>query len=93
MRILHTGDWHLGKNLEGQSRMDEQELFLKDFIDIVEENKVDLVIIAGDVYDTSNPPARAEKMFYDTLKKISKNGERLILVMPWVKLSRRLTEE
>ena len=81
MRILHTGDWHLGKNLEGASRMDEQELFLNDFVDIVEKNKVDLVIIAGDVYDNSNPPARAEKMFYDTLKKLSKNGERLILVI------------
>lgn len=81
MRILHTGDWHLGKNLEGSSRMDEQELFLNDFVDIVEKNKVDLVIIAGDVYDNSNPPARAEKMFYDTLKKLSKNGERLILVI------------
>ena len=81
MRILHTGDWHLGKNLEGASRMDEQELFLNDFVDIVEKNKVDLVIIAGDVYDNSNPPAMAEKMFYDTLKKLSKNGERLILVI------------
>ena len=81
MRILHTGDWHLGKNLEGASRMDEQELFLNDFVDIVEKNKVDLVIIAGDVYDNSNPPARAGKMFYDTLKKLSKNGERLILVI------------
>lgn len=81
MRILHTGDWHLGKNLEGASRMDEQELFLNDFVDIVEKNKVDLVIIAGDVYDNSNPPSRAEKMFYDTLKKLSKNGERLILVI------------
>ena len=81
MRILPSCDWHLGKNLEGASRMDEQELFLNDFVDIVEKNKVDLVIIAGDVYDNSNPPARAEKMFYDTLKKLSKNGERLILVI------------
>ncbi len=81
MRILHTGDWHLGKNLEGQSRMDEQEEFLKDFVNIVEENNIDLVIIAGDVYDTSNPPARAEKMFYDILKRISRNGERLTLVI------------
>lgn len=75
MRILHTGDWHLGKNLEGASRMDEQELFLKDFIDIVEDNEIDLVIIAGDVYDSSNPPGSPQKMFYDTLKKLSKNGE------------------
>lgn len=81
MKILHTGDWHLGKNLEGQSRMDEQEQFLNDFVAIVEEHDVDLVILAGDVYDTSNPPARAEKLFYDTLKKISKNGERVTLVI------------
>ena len=81
MRILHTGDWHLGKNLEGQSRMDEQERFLKDFIDIVKDNNIDLVIIAGDIYDSSNPPARAEKMFYDTLKKLSRDGERMTLVI------------
>ena len=37
MRILHTADWHLGKNLEGRSRLDEQELFLEDFVKIVEE--------------------------------------------------------
>ena len=81
MRILHTGDWHLGKNLEGKSRMDEQEKFLEDFLQIVEREKVDLVLIAGDVYDSSNPPARAEKMFYDTLKKVSSNGERLVVVI------------
>ena len=81
MRILHTGDWHLGKNLEGQSRMDEQEKFLEDFIDMVEKKNIDLIVIAGDIYDTSNPPARAEKMFYDTLKKLSQNGERLTLVV------------
>lgn len=81
MRILHTSDWHLGKNIEGFSRMDEQEAFLNDFIEIVREKNVDMVIIAGDVYDSANPPARAEKMFYDTLKKLSSNGERITLVI------------
>ncbi len=81
MRILHTSDWHLGKSLEGASRMDEQEAFLNDFIEIVKEKNADMVIIAGDVYDTANPPARAEKMFYDTLKKLSSNGERIPLVI------------
>ncbi|MEE1073300.1 MAG: exonuclease SbcCD subunit D [Cellulosilyticum sp.] len=81
MRILHTGDWHLGKNLEGHSRLKEQEAFLQDFVKIVEDKKIDLIIIAGDVYDTSNPPAAAEKLFYDTLKKLSKNGERITLVI------------
>jgi len=81
LRILHTGDWHLGKNLEGQSRMDEQEQFLNDFVKIVEDNNIDLIMIAGDIYDSSNPPARAERMFYDTLKRLSQNGERLTLVI------------
>jgi len=81
LKILHTADWHLGKNLEGQSRMDEQEEFLNDFVKIVEQNNIDLIMIAGDVYDNSNPPARAEKMFYDTLKRLSGNRERLTLVI------------
>lgn len=81
MRILHTADWHLGKNLEGHSRMDEQEEFLEELIKIIEEEKVDMVIVAGDVYDNSNPPSRAEKMFYKALKRMSNNGERLILII------------
>ena len=81
MRILHTADWHLGKSLEKKSRIDEQRKFLDDFIEIAKENDIDLVIIAGDIYDSSNPPAIAEKMFYDTLKKISDNGKRLILII------------
>lgn len=81
MRFLHTADWHLGKNLEGQSRLPEQEQFLRDFVLQVEKQKVDVILIAGDIYDSSNPPARAEKLFYDTLKKISADGKRLTIVI------------
>lgn len=81
MRILHTADWHLGKSLEGYSRLEEQEAFLSDFVEMVEEKDVDMVIIAGDVYDSSNPSARAEKLFYDTLKKISNGGKRITFVI------------
>ena len=81
MRIIHTADWHLGKNLEGMSRLEEQAEFLEDFIRIVEENRADLVIIAGDVYDSFTPSAKAEILFYNTLKRLSKDGERLILVI------------
>ncbi|MDP3386159.1 MAG: exonuclease SbcCD subunit D [Eubacteriales bacterium] len=81
MNILHTGDWHLGKTLEGFSRLEEQELFLDDFVRIAEENCIDLVIIAGDIYDSFNPSAKAEKMFYDTLKRLSDDGKRLTLVI------------
>lgn len=81
MRIIHTSDWHLGKTLEGFSRMEEQEEFIQEFIEIVDKNNIDLVIISGDIYDNSNPPAKAEKLFYKTLKKISNNGNRAVLII------------
>ena len=72
MKFIHTSDWHLGKTLEGNSRLREQEMFLNDFVTVVEENNIDMVIIAGDIYDTSNPPAAAEKLFYKTVCKLRK---------------------
>ena len=81
MRFIHTSDWHIGKNLEGHSRLEEQEKFCNDFIQIVEENNIDMVIIAGDVYDNSNPPAGAETLFYKTVCKLAKGGKRCVLVI------------
>lgn len=81
MRIIHTSDWHLGKNLEGASRLDEQEQFIDFFVEKCEELRPDLILLAGDVYDTPNPPARAEKLFYDALKKLSRKGDCLTLVI------------
>ena len=66
MKIIHTADWHLGKNLEGHSRIKEQEAFLGDFVRICEEEQADLILIAGDVFDSYNPSALAEQLFYDT---------------------------
>ncbi|XTR38251.1 exonuclease SbcCD subunit D [Paraclostridium tenue] len=81
MRFIHTSDWHLGKSLEGHSRLAEQEKFCKDFIDLVNENDIDMVIIAGDIYDTYNPPAQAEKLFYKTVSELSQNGKRCVLII------------
>ena len=81
MRFIHTSDWHIGKNLEGHSRLEEQEKFCNDFIKIVETNNIDMVIIAGDVYDTLNPPAGAETLFYKTICKLADNGNRCVLVI------------
>ena len=61
MKLIHTADWHLGKNIEGHSRLEEQRLFLKDFINICEEEQADIIIIAGDIYDNYNPSAMAEQ--------------------------------
>ncbi|MGL6107694.1 metallophosphoesterase family protein [Romboutsia sp.] len=81
MKFIHTSDWHLGKNLDGHSRIEEQEQFCKEFIEIVQENDVDMVIIAGDIYDTSNPTPKVEKLFYETVLKLSNNGQRCVLII------------
>lgn len=81
-RIIHTSDWHLGKNLEGYSRMNEQEKFLLDFVRVCEEKKPHLVLISGDIYDNPNPPAWAQRDFYETIKNASSAGECMILIIP-----------
>lgn len=81
MRILHTADWHLGKTLEGRSRHREQEQFISELYDIVVDEQIDVILIAGDVYDTVNPPAVSEQLFYDSLSKLADYGKRKIVVI------------
>ncbi|MGE5704470.1 MAG: exonuclease SbcCD subunit D [Clostridia bacterium] len=81
MRILHTADWHFGRLLEGHDRRAEQEAFVDELCHIADERKVDLVLIAGDVYDSVNPPAWAEELFYDALERLSNNGTRGVVVI------------
>lgn len=81
MRILHTSDWHLGRSLEGRDRIDEQEEFILEICDVAEKEKVDLVLIAGDVFDTSNPPAKAEQLFYQGLYDLSAGGRRGVIAI------------
>jgi len=80
MRILHTGDWHLGRTLEGRSRLIEQEAFLDELVQIVKDQQVDLVLMAGDVYDSVNPPAAAEAMFYDAAARLTETGCHLAVI-------------
>ncbi len=81
MRILHTSDWHLGKCLEGYSRLEEQQQFIEELSTIADDNNVDMVLIAGDIYDNNNPSAAAEKLFYSSAKKLSLNGKRPIVII------------
>ena len=80
MRILHTSDWHLGRNIENRSRQEEQEKFSDELVKIAEEEKADLVIVAGDIFDSANPPVWAEKLYYDTLKKLTDKGVGVIVI-------------
>ena len=71
MRILHTADWHLGKKLEGRSRLSEQEFALGQIADIAKNRNADIIIVSGDVFDTSIPSAEAEELFYKSAIKMS----------------------
>ncbi|MCA1744311.1 MAG: exonuclease subunit SbcD [Bacteroidales bacterium] len=59
MRLLHTSDWHLGKRLDDFSRMEEQQSVLQEIVEIAEQEQVDAVLVAGDLFDTFNPPTEA----------------------------------
>ncbi|WP_019636292.1 exonuclease SbcCD subunit D [Paenibacillus fonticola] len=80
MRILHTGDWHLGRTLEGRSRLKEQEAFLEELVELTRDQQIDLILMAGDVYDSVNPPAAAEGLFYDAAARLTDNGCQLVAI-------------
>ncbi len=74
MKLLHTSDWHLGKKLDTFSRFDEQEAVLNEITTIAHNEKADAILIAGDLFDTFNPPVEAVELFYRTLKNLSRGG-------------------
>lgn len=67
MRLLHTSDWHLGHALHGFSRDHEHERFLSWLLDTIGETAVDALLVAGDIFDSTNPPASAQRMLYQFL--------------------------
>lgn len=81
MKILHTADWHLGKRLDRFSRLEEQILVMDEIVMIADEQNVDLVLIAGDLFDNFNPSVEAIELFYKTLKRLSRNGKRPVIAI------------
>lgn len=81
MRILHTADWHIGKLLEGKSRLEEQKIVLEQFVTIADTTDADVICIAGDVFDNGHPSAKAEMLLYHILKELSKQGQRLVILI------------
>lgn len=67
MRLLHTSDWHLGQTFHGHDRQFEHEQFLAWLIDTLERERVDVLLLAGDVFDGTNPSAAAQRLYYGFL--------------------------
>lgn len=70
MKIIHTGDWHIGKIVNEFSMIDDQNFILEQLIKIIEEEKPDALIIAGDLYDRSIPPVEAVELLDKVFTKI-----------------------
>ena len=62
MKLLHTGDWHIGKLLADKSRLEEQRIVLDELAAMADEYEPDVICITGDVYDNGHPSARAEEL-------------------------------
>ncbi len=71
MKILHTSDWHLGQTWSGRPRKKEFEAFLDWMFQTLRERAVDVLIVAGDVFDISSPATETQKMYFQFLKKVS----------------------
>lgn len=75
MRILHTADWHLGAKTDDRDRFDEQKDALRQLVEHSKRYNVDMVLIAGDIYDNIVPGSEDEELFYKTVVDLSRNGD------------------
>lgn len=100
VRVLHTSDWHVGKTIRGVSRLGEHQAVLAEIAALADTADADLVIVAGDLFDTAAPPAAAEQAVYDALRNLASDRrgvaviagnhdhpERLVAVAPLFKTS------
>jgi DNA repair protein SbcD/Mre11 len=80
MRILHTADWHVGKVLKGHSRLDEQRAVMAEMVALVERESIDVVLVAGDVFDVSVPTPDAQHLAWTTLLGFRQHGAEVVVV-------------
>ena len=80
MRILHTSDWHLGRIFHGESLLREQEEALDRMVELAQDQAVDLVVVAGDLFDRALPPADAVALFGEALQRLRDTGATVVAI-------------
>jgi exonuclease SbcD len=80
MRVLHTSDWHVGRTVRGRSRDDEHRAVLAEIAGIIRDERIDLVLIAGDIFDHAAPTATAEQIVYEALLAFREAGAKVALI-------------
>ena len=81
MRLLHTSDWHLGRAFHGESLLSEQGEAVDRLVELAVDAKVDLVVIAGDLYDRAIPPAEAITLFNEALIRLHGTGAKIVAIV------------
>jgi exonuclease SbcD len=81
MKIIHTADWHLGQNFYEYDRKAEHACFLTWLKKTVAENSADILLIAGDIFDSPNPSAESQKMYFSFLREITKEKSGLQVII------------
>jgi exonuclease SbcD len=80
MRVLHTSDWHLGRTFHGASLLDEQAEAIDRIVALAQEHAVELVVVAGDLFDRAIPPAPAVALLDDALERLHATGARVVAI-------------
>ncbi|HLR13040.1 MAG TPA: exonuclease SbcCD subunit D C-terminal domain-containing protein [Burkholderiaceae bacterium] len=81
MKILHTSDWHLGRSLHGRARYAEFEGFLAWLLEALEQHAIDVLLVAGDIFDTTTPTHRAQALYYQFLARVAQTGCRHVVII------------
>lgn len=80
LRLLHTSDWHLGQHFMGKSRQAEHQAFCAWLLEQVRQHRVDVVLIAGDIFDTGAPPSHAREQYNRFVVALRETGARLVVL-------------
>lgn len=80
MKFIHTSDWHIGRQLHNQSLLDDQRHVLSQIVSLAKTHEVDALIVAGDIYDRSVPPANAVALLDEVLNELIALGIKVIMI-------------
>ncbi len=80
MRLLHTSDWHVGKTIRGRSRHVEHEDVLGEIVAIADSHDVDVVIVAGDLFESAAPTPESEALVYETLLGLADHADHVVVI-------------
>ncbi|HIW78577.1 MAG TPA: exonuclease subunit SbcD, partial [Candidatus Bilophila faecipullorum] len=80
LRVLHTSDWHIGRTLYGRKRYESFAAFLLWLGETIREERVDVLVVAGDVFDTSAPSNRSQELYYRFLCRIREHCRHVVIV-------------